>query len=145
MNICIFMLIADILSFHIPAPDNAILLCSWLPRYNYIHKKLGYITFKIHLSSFSVLQLFSFKFQPCIRNNMSYLLYKHISVYNATHYCPLFSHNNFSDIVDTWWRPCMAGTCCKKNGENNKLQCRWKYIVWSKWYSNATGCLNTIT
>jgi hypothetical protein len=24
------------------------------------------------------------------------------------------------------------------------LCCRWKYIVWNKWYINATGCLNTI-
>jgi hypothetical protein len=24
------------------------------------------------------------------------------------------------------------------------LHYRWKYIVWNKWYINATGCLNII-
>jgi hypothetical protein len=39
----------------------------------------------------------------------------------------------FLRIRDTWWWPCTAETCCEKEGgDNNKLQCRWKYIVWNK-------------
>jgi hypothetical protein len=27
---------------------------------------------------------------------------------------------------------------------SDKLHWRWKYIIWNKWYINATGCLNMI-
>jgi hypothetical protein len=52
--------------------------------------------------------------------------------------------NNFSEFQwpeDGRVRPKCTG---RRKGNNNKLHCARKYIVWNKLYMNATGCLNML-
>jgi hypothetical protein len=53
--------------------------------------------------------------------------------------------SSFSIVVDTWWWPCMAETCYEwKSKVTDGLHYWWICIIWNKWFTDATGCLNTM-
>jgi hypothetical protein len=52
--------------------------------------------------------------------------------------------NNFSKLETPDDGHVQPKHVVRRKRNNKKLHCRWKYIVWNKWYINATGYLNII-